>query len=131
MRKIAGIGLMVVAMVVACGRPYKPSATSDAPQETEKILLLDFVLTRYLNVVKQAANRLPGGQLQVKVDIENEENKDVWCDVQVIFRGEDGFEVEKTNWQPQLFHKRTVTTIARNSLSPSAADYRILIRNVK
>lgn len=125
------LAFVLIFSIVSCGRPYRPGVTSDAPQEKEKILLLDHGLTYYFNVVKQGVSRTPGGQLLVKVDIENEENKDVWCDVQVAFRGADGFEVEKTDWQPMLFHRRTVTTIQRNSLSTQVADYRILIRNTK
>jgi hypothetical protein len=123
--------LVLLLSVAACGRPYRPGVTSDAPQEKEKILLLDHGLTYYFNVVKSAASRLPGGQLQVKVDIENEEDKDVWCDVQVVFKGQDGFELEKTGWQPLMFHRRAITSIQKNSINAMAADYRIEIRNAK
>jgi len=127
-----GIFIGVTLLVTTgCSGPYKPKPSADALQEKEKVLLLDHGLTYYLKVVKQGANQLPGGQLQVKLEVENEEDKDVWTDVQVIFRGEDGFEVEKTNWEPILFHRRTVTSFQRNSLNPKAADYRILIRNTK
>jgi hypothetical protein len=117
-------------LIAACG-PYKPGVNQAAMQEKEKIILLDHGLTYYLNVVKQGAARLPGGQLQVKLEMENEEDKDVWTDVQVIFRGADGFELEKTDWQPFMFHRRTVTLFQQNSLNTAAADYRVLIRNAK
>jgi hypothetical protein len=130
--KIRALLIITLAFsIAACGRPYRPDTAKDAPQEKEKILLLDHGLTYYFNIVKQGISRTPGGQLVVKVDIENEENKDVWTDVQVIFKGSDGFEVEKTDWQPQLFHRRTVTTLQKNSIDARAADYRILIRNAK
>ena len=103
----------------------------DPLQEKEKVVLLDGALTRYLNVVKYHASRLPAGHLEVKLAIENEENKDVWADIQVIFRDTEGFELEKTTWEPVQFHRRSVTTIKRNSLSAKAADYRVLIRNIK
>ncbi|HLG20009.1 MAG TPA: hypothetical protein VI895_09390 [Bdellovibrionota bacterium] len=122
---------VTVLFAASCGRPYRTEATKSAPQETEKVLLLDHGLTYYFNIVKQKADRLPGGQLQVKLEVENEEDKDVWTDVQVIFRAEDGFEVEKTDWEPVLFHRRTVTSYQKNSLNPKAADYRVLIRNAK
>jgi hypothetical protein len=126
---LALIGLTL--FVASCGRPYRPDTAKDAPQESEKVLLLDHGLTYYFNIVKQKADRLPGGQLQVKVDIENEEDKDVWTDVQVVFRAEDGFEVEKTDWEPVMFHRRTITSFQKNSLNAKAADYRIMIRNAK
>jgi hypothetical protein len=130
MKRFALLGILLVA-AVSCGRPYRPGVNASPLQEKEKVLLLDHGMTYYLNVVKHASSRLPGGQLQVKLEMENEEDKDVWTDVQVIFRGEDGFEIEKTDWEPFLFHRRTVTLFQRNSLNPQASDYRILIRNAK
>lgn len=131
MRRFAFVLIGVFSLLLACGRPYRPDVTRNAPQEKEKIMLLDHGLTYYFNVVKQGVSRLPGGQLQVKVDIENEEDKDVWCDVQVVFKGQDGFEIEKTNWQPTMFHRRTITSIQQNSLNAAVADYLVNIRNAK
>ncbi len=122
--------LCLLAILPACG-PYKAEVNRDPLQETEKVLLLDVALTRHLNVVKHKSDRLPAGQLEVKLAIENEEKKDVWADVQVIFQDEDGFELEKSSWEPVQFHGRKVTTYKRNSLSAKAADYRVLIRNIK
>ncbi len=116
--------------ILSCG-PYRPGVNAVPMQEKEKVILLDHGMTYYLNVVKQGASRLPGGQLQVKIEMENEEDKDVWTDIQVVFRGTDGFDLEKTDWEPFLFHRRTVTMFEKNSLNPMAADYRILIRNAK
>ncbi|MFH1262843.1 MAG: hypothetical protein V1495_05305 [Pseudomonadota bacterium] len=121
---------VVSFLALACG-PYKPGVNTAPMQEKEKIVLLDHGLTYYLNFVKEGISRLPGGQLQVKLEVENKRDKDVWTDVQVIFRGEDGFEIEKTDWQPFLFHRRTVTLYQQNSLNTGAADYRILIRDAK
>ncbi len=114
-----------------CGGPYRPGTQKAPLQDKEKVVLLDHGLTYYLNVVKSGVARSSGGLLVVKLEMENEEDKDVWVDIQVIFKGEDGFEVEKTEWEPFLFHRRTVTTFQKNSLNPAAADYRILVRNIK
>jgi uncharacterized protein YcfL len=116
--------------VAACG-PYKANVNTSPLQESERVVLLDSALTRYLNVVKHKSDRLDAGQLEIKLAVENEENEDVWCDVQVIFRDADGFELEKTSWEPVQFHRRKVTTFKRNSLSAKASDYRVLIRNIK
>jgi uncharacterized protein YcfL len=131
MKKWMMISGVLFLTAIGCGRPYLPGPETDAPQEKNKILLMDHGLTYYFNVTKQNVSRTPSGNLLVKVDIENEENTDVWCDVQVIFRGSDGFELEKTDWEPILFHRRTVTSIQRNSMNPQASDYRIQIRNAK
>lgn len=122
---------LVFGITFGCTGPYRAKPSKGALQETEKVVLLDHGLTYYLKTVKHQSNKMDGGQLLVKLAMENEEDKDVWVDIQVIFRGTDGFEVEKTQWEPFLFHRRKVTTFQRNSLKTSAADYRILIRNIK
>ena len=123
--------LLIGTLLVGCGRPYAPGRSIDAPQDRNKILLLDHGLTYYLKVLRQRAERTEDGRLLVKVEIENEEDKDVWTDIQIVFRGEDGFEVEKTTWEPLLFHRRAVTSVQRNSLSSQAANYLLQIRNTK
>lgn len=123
------IGIFLIAGL-GCG-PYKPTSSETPLQETEKVLLLDHGLTYRIHVVKEASTRLAGGQFEVKMEIENKWNDDVWVDIQTIFRGTDGFEIEKTDWEPFLLHRRTVTLFQRNSLNTAAADYRILIRNVR
>jgi hypothetical protein len=115
----------------ACGGPFKPEVNPTPMQDTEKVVLLDMALARYLNVVRHKGERLPGGQLEVKLEMENEEKGNVWADVQVIFRDKDGFELEKTNWEPVQFQGRTVTNFKKNSLNSKADDYRVLIRNIK
>ena len=132
-KKISYILLLLAFLpfMPGCAGPYKPDVNKAPVQEKEKVILLDHGLTYYINIVKQGASRLPGGQLVVKMELENEEDKDVWVDIQTVFRGTDGFEVEKTDWEPILLHRRTVTTFQRNSLNVAAADYRVLIRNIK
>lgn len=124
--------LLLVGFVASCaGRPYGAGQSVDAPQESNKILLLDHGLTYYLKILKHKAERTDDGRLLVKVEIENEEDKDVWTDIQVVFKGEDGFEVEKSAWEPMMFHRRAVTSVQKNSLSTNAANYLLQIRNTK
>ncbi|MEZ4819598.1 MAG: hypothetical protein R3A45_06785 [Bdellovibrionota bacterium] len=45
--------------------------------------------------------RLESGQLEVIMEIQNKRNKDLWADIQVVFKDSDGVEVDKTNWEPK------------------------------
>lgn len=123
------LGLLALLVLAACG-PYRADRNPNPLQETERVVMLDRNMTYYLNIVKHVADRLPNGNLKVRLAIENEENTDYWVDVQVIFRDKDGFEVESTNWEPFMFHRRKVTTYEKVSLNNQAADYRVLIRNI-
>lgn len=127
MNKIA-IALFALTLA-ACG-PSKPSANPKPLQETEKVVLLDFPL-RNLNIVKHAGNKLESGQLEVMVEMENEKNKDIWTDIQVVFRDANGVEIERTSWEPFQFHRRAVVQYKKASIKTAATDYRVLIRNEK
>ena len=115
--------------LLACG-PTKPSSNPKPLQETEKVVLLDFPL-RNLNLVRHGASRLESGQLEVNVEMENEKNKDIWTDIQVIFRDANGTEIERTSWEPFQFHRRAVSQYKKASMKSGATDYRVLVRNEK
>ena len=121
------ITLLLALAFGGCG-PYAPTTNTKPLQEKEKIVLLDWPL-KNLNVVKHSANRTESGQLAVQLEMENEKGKDIWTDVQVIFKDANGAEIERTSWEPFLFHKRTVSSYKKVSMKTDAADYRILIRN--
>ena len=118
-----------VLAVFACG-PYRTSDNANPLQETEKVVLLDFPL-KNLNVVKHFSSKTESGQFVVQIDMENEKNKDIWTDIQVVFRDAKGMEVERTSWEPFQFHRRAVSSYKKVSMRSDISDYRILIRNEK
>ena len=91
MKKYIGIICVVLGMS-ACG-PYRVSENKNPIQEREKVVLLDVVL-KNLNFVKQRSTQMSDGRMKVEVTMENERNKDIWTDVQVVFKDADGGEVE-------------------------------------
>ena len=128
-------GLVVIVAVVGtfagCG-PFVPQEPLSRPiQEDNVITFLDLPLTLWLRVAAHQSSRLDSGLLQARMRIENFLDTDRWVDIQVIFRDKDGFEVEKTNWEPVMLHRRRVTDYQINSLSPKPVDYRILVREAK
>lgn len=121
---------LVMASFVACG-PTRVAKNPDPVQYQEDVLLLDRAYKPYLNVVSQNVRKLESGQLEIIIEIQNTRNKDLWADVQTVFKDKDGIEVDKTNWEPIMFHRREVTTYKKVSLSLDAADYRLVIRKPK
>ncbi len=113
----------------ACG-PYRVEKNASPMVETEKITALDLVL-KNLNVVKHESTALQDGRLKVQVSMENERNKDIWADIQIVFRDDKGTEIERTSWEAKQFHRRSVSMYERVSLSSMAKDYRVIIRKVK
>lgn len=121
--------LSLALLVIACG-PSAPSKNPSPLQESEKIVLLDVPL-RNLNIVKHRAVKTDSGQLMVQIEMENEKNKDIWTDIQIVFKNESGVEIERTSWEPFMFHRRSVSNYQKVSMKSDATDYRILIRNEK
>jgi len=117
------------SLVLACG-PYRLSQNSKPLQEKEQIVAIDLALTN-LNVVKHIGRVDEQGRMTVQVELENEKNKDIWTDIQVIFRDDKGFELERSSWEPFMAHRKTVSMFEKMAMKPGAKDYRILIRNTK
>jgi hypothetical protein len=123
--------LVLLGSVTACG-PFRPIEPMSAPVQEESIVtFLDLPLQLWLRITAQQATRTDGGLLQARLKIENFLDTDRWIDIQVIFRDKEGFEVEKTNWEPTMLHRRKVTDYQINSLGAKPVDFRILIREAK
>lgn len=125
------IAVLLGVVLTGCG-PFLPHQPMSRPiQEDNVITFLDLPLAMWLRVSAHQSSRLEGGLLQARMRIENILDSDRWVDIQIIFRDKDGFEVEKTNWEPIMLHRRRVTDYQINSLSPKPIDYRILVREAK
>ena len=99
------------------------------PQQKDKVVAKDGAIRYWLRVAQHAATRTADGRLEVKLGLENLRNKDFWCDIQIVFYGEDGFELENTTWQPLMVSRGQVTYYVTTSLASTAYDYSILLRN--
>ena len=123
--------LGLLPLLTSCG-PFVPLEPASTPvQEESVITFLDLPLKLWLRIAAHQKSRMESGLLQARVKIENFLDTDRWVDIQIIFRDQDGFEVEKSNWEPIFLHRRKVTDYQINSLSPRPADYRILVREAK
>jgi len=126
-----GAVTLVVGLVLlgGCG-PFRPIEPQSRPvQDDSLVTFLDLPLATWLRIAGNQSQRLDSGLLQARLRIENFLDTDRWVDIQVVFRDKDGFEVEKTNWEPIILHRRRVTEYQINSLSPKPVDYRILVRD--
>ena len=82
-----------------------------------------------LLIENATADRTETGLLRLRLVIRNKSRKDVVVDIRVVFLGEDGFEVEKTNWEPVICTARTQTSYEMVSLGANIDDYQIMIRD--
>lgn len=114
-------------LLVACGAT-KAGKNPNPIQSTEKVILLDRYHKSNLKVVKSKIDKLASGQMEVALEMENRNNDDIPTDIQVVFIGADGFELEKTSWIPFMFEHHDVSTFKATSLNAAATNYRITIR---
>jgi len=124
------VAASIVMFAGGCNEPKPVASKVGQPlQKQTKVVAKDFVLHSRLRVTRLAANRISGGLLEVNIGLENIKKDSIWCDIQVVFYDEGGFEKEKTNWQPLLLQRRQVTFYKTRSLSSEVHDFSILLRN--
>ena len=127
--RVLACGLAGAAVLTGgCGPAPVPGKTTPSLQDTHKVIAKDFKLHDWMRVVHHKAERTSADLLRVKLGIENVEDHDVWCDIQVIFYDADRFELEKTNWQPLLLRGEQNTYYSTSSLSSRAADYTVFLK---
>jgi uncharacterized protein YcfL len=125
MKKLILISLAI--FLVACGAT-KAGKNPSPIQSTEKVVLLDRYHKSNLKVVKSKIEKLPSGQTEVWLEMENRNNDTIPTDIQVVFLGSDGFEIEKSSWIPFSFQHHDVSTFKTSSMSSAPTDYRITIK---
>ncbi|HOB73543.1 MAG TPA: DUF1425 domain-containing protein [Phycisphaerae bacterium] len=84
-----------------------------------------------LQVDKVVSERTETGLLRVRMIIRNKTRDDIWVDIRTLFTDEQGFEKEKTNWEPICCTARTQTTYEAVSLGAQVCDYQVIIRDPK
>ena len=120
----AGLGIS------GCRIAPVPGKVGQSAQQESKVVARGFALQKYVRVTSLAAERVTGELLQVKLGLENiRYSRDMWCDIQVVFYDKDGFEAEKTNWQPLRLAANEITFFKTTSLSSSVSDFSVLLRN--
>lgn len=88
-------------------------------------------LRSVLQVETADADRITGGLLRVRLVLRNKTKEDLFVDVRAVFTDEQGFEKEKTNWEPVCCTARTQTTYQVVSLGSQVNDFQIIIRDPK
>ncbi len=100
-------------------------------QQTAKVITKDAALKRKARLVQLKVERTEADLLRVRLGIPNHDDDSLWIDIQVLFYDADGFELEKTNWQPLLLQTDQVTYFDTVSLSSQARDYNVFLRNAR
>jgi uncharacterized protein YcfL len=94
-----------------------------------RILLEDGHLGRVIQMVRQDSDRIDGDLLRVRTEIRNRTDDDLWVDVQMVWKDEQGYELYATNWAPLFLPARYVTKHEVASLRPDVVDYELRLRN--
>ena len=118
----------IALFIQGCGAYTGRGPVIRVAEETNRVVYKDFASKVNFGVVDLKKTRLEGGQLKVGLKIENWRNKNLWCELQTVFKDNSGFEIEKTNFKPVLFKRRQVTHYETNSISKKAEDFNVIIR---
>ncbi len=125
--------LVATALLAGCSDASAPiRGVAGLPvQQTAKVITKDAALKRKARLVQLKVERTEADLLRVRLGILNHDDDSLWIDIQVLFYDADGFELEKTNWQPLLLQTDQVTYFDTVSLSSQARDYNVFLRNAR
>jgi len=109
------ISLIVVACflssLISCAPAVSPKIGFQSVAQSSKVIYTrekgeKYTLSKYLKVVKILSNTDENGLLNCAIVFNNNRYKkapNLSADIQFTFFDENGFELEKTNWQPVFF----------------------------
>ena len=128
-------GLLVCCLGLAGGCASTHTATvknRDKPYlEKGRIQWNSSRIKAVLRIDTGSVEHTDAGLLRLRLTLRNKTKKDVVVDIRTTFLDEDGFEVEKTNWEPIVCTARTQTQYETVSLSPKVHEYQVIIRDPK
>ncbi len=82
-----------------------------------------------LSIDKAVADRTTDGLLRVRMVVRNKTKSDVVVDIRVVYTDKDGFESQRTPWEPIVCTARTQTTFENVSLGSNVDDFQLIIRD--
>jgi hypothetical protein len=115
--------------------PYSPITREDEKtphQMSHGVTMLDKNVRDALLFINRTAKRLPSGQVQVRVQMQNlYRNETLWSDVRVVFYDEDEMGVDQTEWQKVSFPAREIVLIQGTSLRNDIKTYNVQFKNLR
>jgi hypothetical protein len=113
--------------------PIQPSSGRPPHQTTHGVSMLDKnVREAFLLVSQPEAKRLPLGQLQVVVTLQNRfPSDDLWAEAQFLFFDEGKAPVETSEWQNVHFGPLEVVPVNSTSLQAQVRSFNVQFRNLK
>jgi uncharacterized protein YcfL len=131
--KVNTLIVLVVTPILGCASTHTADieGRADPYRQKGRIQWNSSKLKHSLEIEKAAVERTETGLMQVRLVIRNKLKKDVFVDIRTLFTDEEGFEQEKTNWEPICCTARTQTTYQTVSLNPGVQDYQVIIREPK
>jgi uncharacterized protein YcfL len=118
-----------VALLLAVGLALVGcNAQPKRVDEAGRVLLESTNLKGLVKVVRQESDRVEGGLLRVRTELDNKKKENLWVDIQVVWKDAKGFKVYETNWAPLMLPARHVTSHEIVSLRADVADYEYRVR---
>jgi uncharacterized protein YcfL len=118
-----------VALLLAVGLALVGcNAQPKRVDETGRVLLESTNLKGLVKVVRQESDRVEGGLLRVRTELDNKKKENLWVDIQVVWKDAKGFKIYETNWAPLMLPARHVTSHEIVSLRADVADYEYRVR---
>lgn len=128
MKKIIFVALVMFVAIGCSSGPYRaksPKKDKELYEQTQNFVVLDKALQKKIAVADQSPSRTEDGRLKVRAKILNKTKKDLSIQVQTIYKDEEGYPVDETNWQLEIIPAKAYYYYESKSLNNKATDYTI------
>lgn len=125
--------ILLTSLIVGCASTHKADVSDDPAsyQQKGRIQWNSSNLKSVLDIENAQTDRDLNGLLRVRLVLRNRTKQDIFVDIRTTYTDQQGFEKERTNWEPVCCTARTQTTYDVVSLSPNVHDFQIIIRDPK
>lgn len=133
---VAAFSAIAVAGGCATPRgPYSPIARVDEQQPHQLrngVTMLDQDVRNALLLVNHSAARLPSGQVQVRVQMQNlYRDETLWSDVRIAFYDADGMATDESAWQTTAFPPHQVVLVQGRSLRSDVQTFNVQFKDLR
>lgn len=115
--------------IVGCAagprRSIQVAREMDLYEQKETLVMLDNAVRRDLHVVDQSPSWTKDGRITARAQFLNKRNETLRVQIQTIFKDEDGYKVDSTNWELILIPKNAYHYYQKSSLNQKASRYTI------
>jgi uncharacterized protein YcfL len=128
--------LTAATLLAGCQAPTGPFAPQDTTkytlENTEKFVLMDAAVQTSVTCTGLQQRTAADGRLEVVANVKNREARRIQVQIACVFKDAQGFSTgDETPWQTLILGENTTEAVRFVSMTASARDYTIRVRQAR